>query len=73
MIPFPKTPQNTSSIEKEESEKIVSFLSAVLEAREHEENAVTCPICGGTIHISIAETNQHIHASCDGCGTRIME
>ena len=33
----------------------------------------TCPLCGGKAVGVKASINGHIHASCDGCGIKIMQ
>ena len=57
----------------DELEKFLSFIEAITKAENDGKNDFICPICGGTAHFERARINGHLHAKCDGCGTKMME
>lgn len=56
-----------------EMERIADFLIALSEAQDEEKKEFSCPICGGKVKMVRAPGNGHIHAACDGCGTKVCE
>lgn len=52
---------------------MIRFMKAMDQALNEGKQEYTCPICGGTVRVSVAKYNGHAHAYCDGCGMRLME
>lgn len=52
---------------------ITTFLAAQQEAEDKDEHYFTCPLCGNQAHWSRANSSDHLHCGCSGCGIRIME
>ena len=50
-----------------------SFLAALNQAVEENQQEFTCPICGGNAHWSRSQINGHIHAGCTECRIRVLE
>lgn len=52
---------------------VMSFVAAMNEAEENDENTFTCPICGGEATWGRCSYNGHHHAKCSGCGFSMVE